>query len=122
MRREIYIATNGFNTNHKEKNIELSGDYLLLLELFLIYNIASIHISRFVIIYEGGGASTDLTTLNQRLEYERKVKRDLFGATKFYLYQLIFSVENYFKKILYDKFFHILANKINQNRSNKTIK
>jgi len=122
LKREVYITMNGFNIYYKEKNIELAGDYLLLLQLFLVHNITSLHISRFAIIYEGGGVGSDLTTLKKRLQYERKVKKDLFGFIKFYLYQSIYLVENLFKKMIYNKYLFIFAAKINQYRANKIIK
>ena len=95
LKREVYMSTGGFNNYFKEDNIELAGDYLLLLQLMLVNKITSSHIPRFAVVYEGGGVSSEISTSKQRLSYERNEKRILFGYFKFYAYHLMYLVENF---------------------------
>jgi putative colanic acid biosynthesis glycosyltransferase len=118
LRRKVYIQSHGFSNCFRERNIELGGDYYLLLEIFLNYKIKAMHIPEFIAVYKGGGISQDLSMIDKRKKYDRKIKKRQFGPLKYSFYQSVYIVEQSLKSILYDKYVYLLFRKISELQRN----
>jgi len=118
LRRKIYIQSCGFSNFFRERNIELGGDYYLLLEIFLNYKINATHIPEFIAVYKGGGISQDLSLIDKRKKHDQKIKKRLFGPSKYFFYQSVYIVEHSLKSILYDKYIYLFFRKISELQRN----
>lgn len=103
VKKEYYDTADGYI-----KECKMDADYLFLLKMILKDKINYKKINKLLVVYKGGGISSQELNNEERVRWLLEAKRELYKKTEIFYYELYYNSVLKIKKIIYDRYLYML--------------